>query len=516
MKNFIQKNLIKIAIGVVFALILIGAGLSYYNRQVMQNALVLKEQSNFALKEVERVYEGIKLMDISSRGYALIREPAYLFWSVEQATKSKNEVFAHLDSIFAVQGFKEEKYYPEVKKGLNDYTDMYAQMVQHLRNKEDSAYIELLRKDIGRYFWEVFNPFAQTFNAFEKQINETAQKQYEQAVARNTAVQFLLIILGLPTLAFAVYSLSREERNRHTLLVNLEKNNKKYLFDDGIEQNEETKTILENSILNLQKASTFVNKISEGNYEAEWEGISDDLVSKNKNNLAGRLMFMRDEMKKVKEEDSKRIWTTEGLSNFSEIIRQHQANLEELTLKALSFLIKYTKSQQGSLFVLHDENGEDPHLKLAACYAFDRRKFIDKRVNIGDGLLGQAFLESETILLKQVPRGYVAITSGLGDAPPTCLIIVPLKHNEKVMALLELATFSQYEPYQIEFLEKAGEFIASAIGAAQTNEKNKIMMEQMRLQAEQMRAQEEELRQNLEELEATQEDMRRKQQAAVV
>jgi CHASE3 domain sensor protein len=515
MKNFIRKNLIRIAISIVFILILIGAGLSYYNRQVMSNALVLEGQSNFALKEVERVYENIKLMDISSRGYALIREPAYLFWSVERAQASKKEVFDNLDSIFAVQGFTEPKFYPQVKKGLDDYTDMYAQMVHLLENHEDSAFIALLRKDIGRYFWEVFNPFAQDFNAFEQEIKNKAKAQYESAVARNTVVQFLLIIIGLPTLVFVLYTLVRDEKNRHSLLMNLEKNNKKYLFDDGTESSEDVKSILENSIQNLQRASNFVNKISEGNYEANWDGLSDELAAKNKSNLAGRLMFMRDEMKKVKDEDRKRIWTTEGLSDFSQIIRQHQHNLDELSLKALTFLIKYTNSQQGSMFVLQDENGEDPHLKLAACYAYDRRKHVEKRVNIGDGLLGQAFLESETILLRQVPANYVSITSGLGDATPNCLIIVPLKHNDKVKALLEMATFREYEPHQIAFLEKAGEFVASAIGTAQTNERNRVMMDQMRQQTEQLRAQEEELRQNLEELEATQEDMRRKQNVSV-
>lgn len=85
-----------------------------------------------------------------------------------------------------------------------------------------------------------------------------------------------------------------------------------------------------------------------------------------------------------------------------------------------------------------------------------------------------------------------------------------MKHNEDVHAILELASFHVFEPNEIEFLERAGEFIASAIANAQSNEKNKEMMTQMRMQTEQMKAQEEELRQNLEELEATQEDMRRR------
>ncbi len=85
-----------------------------------------------------------------------------------------------------------------------------------------------------------------------------------------------------------------------------------------------------------------------------------------------------------------------------------------------------------------------------------------------------------------------------------------MKYNEVVTAVLELAGFRILEDHEVTFLEKAGEFIASAIANVQNTEKSKTMIDQMREQTEQMRAQEEELRQNLEELEATQEDMRRK------
>lgn len=511
MKEFVDKHLIKIAMGIVGILILVGAGLSYYNRGVMEHALILQDQSKFAEQEVTRVYDNIKLMDVSARGYAIIREPSYLFWSIEAAQNAKRTVFHNLDSIFEKQGFQDSTYYPKVKKGLDDYTDMYIEMVGYLKNRDDSAYVKLLREDKGKYFWEVVNPFALGFNAFEKKITDDAKAQYDRAVFVNTILQFLLIIIAFPTLAFVAFRLNRDERNRRQLLMNLERNNRKFLFDDGSELNRDVKDILDNSIVNLQKAAGFVNEISVGNYGVVWDGLTDANKDKNTTNLAGRLIFMRDEMKKVKEDDSKRIWTTEGLSNFSEIIRQYQSNLEDLALKALTFIVKYSKSQQGSLFVLHDENGEDLHLKLVSCYAFDRKKIVEKRVNIGEGLLGQAFLEADTILLKNVPPGYIQITSGLGDAPPNCVIIVPLKHNEKVLALLELASFKVYQPHEVAFLEKAGEYIASAIWSAQGTVKTQQMMMKLKDQTEQLRSQEEELRQNLEELEATQEDMRRKQ-----
>ena len=510
MKDFIRKNIVRIAVGSVFILILISATLSFYNRSIMSNALVLKQQSNVVLKEVDRVGENIRLMDISSRGYALIHQPEYLFWKPANAEQRTKEVFRKLDSLFALQGYEHPKYYEEVKKGLNQYTKMFARMVNHLLANENDQYVALLAKDEGRLFFQFFTPFTNEIIAFEAQINTTAQAQYEQAVFRNTIVQVLLLIIGLPTLFLIVYTLAQDDKNRIALLLDLEKNNKQYLFDNGLESEKEAKVILENSIQSLQKASNFVNQISIGDYNAKWEGLEESNQKLNNNNLAGRLMYMRDEMKKVKEEDRKNIWVTEGLSNFSQIIRQHQNDLHELTLKSLIYLIKYLQLQQGSLFILEKDEENNEYLKLAACYAFDRRKFIDKKINIGEGLVGQIFLEAQIAVLKKIPDGYMTITSGLGDAAPKYLAIVPLKYNDKVLAVLEVAGFKDYESYQISFLEKAGEFIASAIASAQNNERNKVMMDQMRIQTEQLRNQEEELRQNLEELEATQEDMSRK------
>jgi putative methionine-R-sulfoxide reductase with GAF domain len=476
----------------------------------MREALLLKNQSVDANAAVRRVYDNIRQMDISSRGYYIVREPGFLFWSVGTAENETKDIFLKLDSILILQGHPDPQNYAEVKKGLWEYTKMYAKMVEHLNAHEDSLYRELLKQDQGKLFYQIYQPFSLDINAFEAGINNASQESYEAAASRNVTIQFLLILVGLPTLGFVVFRLVQDERERKALLHNVAENNSKYLFDDGEDIDSDTKTILDKLISYLQKAASFVNEISVGNYEAKWDGLNEKNIEKNQNSLAGRLMYMRDEMKKVKEEDRKRIWTTEGLSEFSQIIRQHQNDLVELTNRAVTFLIRYTESQQGSLFILQKDDEDQSYLKLSACYAFDRKKHIEKRLNIGEGMVGQAFLEGETIVLKAVPQGYVSITSGLGEATPSCVIIVPLKYNEAVHAVLELASFRVYEPNEISFLEKSGEFIASAIAAVQNTDQSREMIEQMRLQTEQLRAQEEELRQNLEELEATQEDMRRK------
>ncbi|HYG20394.1 MAG TPA: GAF domain-containing protein, partial [Ohtaekwangia sp.] len=252
--------------------------------------------------------------------------------------------------------------------------------------------------------------------------------------------------------------------------------------------------------------TSFIDAISNGNYDVDLR-----MEGEEGSNLSHTLIEMRDKLRGNAEEDRKRNWSTTGLAQIGEILRAPSATTEELLDNIIKFVVKYTKSNQGGLFILNEESENDPFLELMACYAFERKKYLTKRVTIGEGLVGQSFLEGERVYLLEVPKEYITITSGLGGANPNALLIVPLKVNEKVYGILELATFGQYEDYEIDLVEKLAESIASTISTVRVNESTRILLEKTQQQAEEMRAQEEEMRQNMEELEATQEEMRRKE-----
>jgi putative methionine-R-sulfoxide reductase with GAF domain len=174
-------------------------------------------------------------------------------------------------------------------------------------------------------------------------------------------------------------------------------------------------------------------------------------------------------------------------------------------------LVQYTHSNQGGLYLLNEEDPNDKHLQLTALFAFDIKKFEQQKIKLGQGILGQTFLEKETTYLSEVPEEYIRITSGLGDATPKAILMVPLKVDTQVYGIIELASFNAYMPHEIAFVEKLSESIAATLASVTAAQKNRQLIEQFQEQTEVMRAQEEEMRQNMEEMQATQEEVSRKE-----
>jgi hypothetical protein len=247
----------------------------------------------------------------------------------------------------------------------------------------------------------------------------------------------------------------------------------------------------------------FINQLATGN-------LSVQIPAEFKNeSLAGILTSFRDNLHKEKLEAERRLWTNEGLAHFGDILR-NPGTLEELSSSLVSNLAKYLKCSQAALFIVQRQDG-DTFLELKGCYAYERKKFLVKRVDPGEGVLGQCYLEKRTILLYQVPPNYVSITSGLGQATPNCLVLSPLMTEGTVEGVIEIAGFRKLEQHEISFLEKVCENIAAVFKNVNTNEETRKLLEESRENSEMMQSQEEEMRQNLEELSATQEEMLRKE-----
>lgn len=215
------------------------------------------------------------------------------------------------------------------------------------------------------------------------------------------------------------------------------------------------------------------------------------------------------ELDKAKQEDKKREWVTLGLNKFAEVLQRNRTNADRYNV-IVTEIVKYLQANQGGLFLVQNDASE-VYFDLKACYAYDRLKFLKKRVEVREGLIGECYFEREYIYLKEIPDKYTLITSGLGGATPRALLLVPCMYDESVEAIFELASFKDFQPHQIDFVKKVGEILASNIHAWRTEQQMKDMVASLQEQTETLKMQEEEMAQNMEELAATQEEMGRKQ-----
>lgn len=247
----------------------------------------------------------------------------------------------------------------------------------------------------------------------------------------------------------------------------------------------------------LQETSEFAKSIGSGDLDAEFD-------FKNEHDILGSaLKDMQKELKDAVEEDRKRNWATTGFAQFGEILQMEKQDIKSLSSKIISALVQYMKADQGVMYMLQEENGEE-NLVLMAFYAFENTKPLEATIRVGEGILGQCVLEKQTLYLTDVPENYMNITSGLGKAKPSCILIFPLKINEEVLGVIEMASFSKLEKYEIEFAEKLSENIAVTL-------KNLRILEQSKAKTEALAIHEEKLRQNMEELQSIQEEMTRQE-----
>jgi PAS domain S-box-containing protein len=270
----------------------------------------------------------------------------------------------------------------------------------------------------------------------------------------------------------------------------------------------ETQTKLRNELSKSQKTLDFTQHLIQDKLSTEFEVGEDDQIGKALINLRNNLLKNKNIEILRRREDDQRNWVAEGLAKFSEILRKNNDNINDLAYSIINNLVKYINANQGGFFILQDHE-EEKYFEMSACYAYDRKKFADRRIPWGDGLIGTSALERKTIYMTNVPNDYVTITSGLGKATPSCLLIVPLIVNDGNHGVLELASFKKFEPFEIEFVEKVAESIASTISTVKINVRTARLLKESQEQAEILASQEEQMRQNMEELQATQEEAAR-------
>jgi len=351
-----------------------------------------------------------------------------------------------------------------------------------------------------------------------KEIDETLQAKIDRIYINNIIISIVALFVAIIILIIIIIKFSSliiEPVNTiKDYILPLRKGilPKKQIKIDSKDEIAEISISLQKLTEGLKKTTAFAEEIGNEKFDTEYHPLSDEDV------LGNSLLRMRQNLQEAKikdqkreQEDSIRKWVSDGVTKFSEILRQTTKDLNELSNNVIKNLVAYLNANQGGVFLYNDDDKNDIYLELIASYAYNKERKKKKKILLGEGLIGTCAVEKAPIYMTDIPNDYITITSGLGGANPRSLFIIPLKLEDQILGVIEIASFNKFEEHEREFIEKVTESIASTLSITKINHRTTKLLAQSQKQTEEMHAQEEEMRQNLEELKATQEESNRRE-----
>jgi signal transduction histidine kinase/CheY-like chemotaxis protein/HAMP domain-containing protein len=210
-------------------------------------------------------------------------------------------------------------------------------------------------------------------------------------------------------------------------------------------------------------------------------------VAELKDNINEMIRNLRDSTRKNMEQD----WLKTNLAKFSRML-QGQRDLAAVSQLILSDLAPLVTAHHGVFYVV-DTTGETPALKLLASYAYKDRKQVAGEFKMGEGLVGQVAKDRRMLTVGQVPQDYIQVSSGLGEASPRSLVVLPVLFEGETKAVLELATFDEFDEIRLTFLEQLAESIGIVLNTIAANMRTEELLKQSQALTESLQSQQEAL-----------------------
>ncbi|WP_038032884.1 PAS domain S-box protein [Thermonema rossianum] len=277
-------------------------------------------------------------------------------------------------------------------------------------------------------------------------------------------------------------------------------------FDDSDIQVKELVKELQKISESRKEAARFIEAIGQGNYDVSMEGLQ---VSEG---IGQALIRMRDQLKQLNEERERRTWAVSGLAEFNNLLREHQNDkIEDLAFAFLHKLVEYVQAHQGAVHLIQEE-ADPPYISTVAAYAFQRRKYLQKRFELKEGLVGRCVLENDLIYIDDIPENYPKIVSGLSEGKPKCIVLSPIRHNDRVYGVVEIASLRPLPPHVRQFIEDVSQTFGSSVANALNKARTERLLRQYEQTAKELQEKEATLMRNTAELERTKRILEEKMQ----
>lgn len=430
------------------------------------------------------------------------------FEKVEDISKVQNKFFLVNDTINKyfnqyqayVESIDENTILEQLKSTYQKYQNIVYEVFNQY--KQDEINLNLVK----RYIDDEFYTYTQIIDLLRKLKNYNDQKYNlllelsYKTVKRTFVISIVFLILFFTILTLLAYYFFKED-------IKLPFKIKKYL--DSVATEGQLKYQIPDNEVNILlddiKKIEQTNKNIKNYLDALINEQLDIQIEKSSNKiyesieqLQIKLKKINSDIKKKKIDDEQKEWANRGMNLFSDIMRRHSNDIKTLSDEVLINIVKYLDVAVGGIFVVSEEENEI--LELVSAFAYDRKKYLSKKIEFGEGLIGTVALDKSPLFLNDIPEDYLQIEAGLGDAPPNSLLIMPLMSDKGLMGVLEIASFKFLKDYEIEFVKSLSKSIAATIESVKINERTKKLLAESQKQSEELARREKVLKETFEEV----------------
>ena len=447
--------------GIVTMLMLFVLAYTYVNFSKQSDAIKLNIESYNIIREADQMLINLVNMETGSRGFALTGKEEFL----EPFNKGQVEYLRQFNQLKSLtkESLVNQGRLEEIQEEYKTWSTYQNEKIIEARRRINSGHLSMddlvfeARKGIAKQHMDKMRAILNEMTNEEEGLLNIRRENLER-MQRKT---FVFILIG-GTVSAVIASIIA------LLVIRMVV--------------EPVKTV----------TNTF-KEISEGDVEL---GVR--LKVNSNDELGSMSKYFNRFMEKLKElitENKIQSWLKTGQAELSEEVRGEE-DISMLSSRIIAYITKYTGAQIGAFYTRTDDNS----FKMVGSYAYKRRKSLSNEFKVGEGIIGQAVLEKQSVIISNLPEDYVIIGSGTGEAPPKNILVVPCMSNDEVVCVIELGAFNELTNEQLQFVELVSESIAITINSVKSQVKMRELLSKTLEQSEELQAQQEELRQSNEEL----------------
>ena len=197
-------------------------------------------------------------------------------------------------------------------------------------------------------------------------------------------------------------------------------------------------------------------------------------------------------LKETTEKNTEQDWLKTNLANFSNMM-QGQRNMVSVAQAIISKLTPLVDAQHGAFFLVDAPERKEQVLNLIASYGFGGRKTLAASYRLKESLIGQCAFEKKRILLAGVPEDFIYIATGMGEARPRCVVVLPVLFEGETKAVIELASFHEFSPNHLAFLDQLMENVGVILNMISSSMRTEELLQELKRSNAELEAQAAEL-----------------------